>query len=648
MQLFEDLPLPPGLWLVKWIDRFQLGHDSEAPKVGVALQKLTAQSVDEVTRLPNTAIAELLGSRPRTSEAGEIEQPIITNRVIQAGYLPILSVGEVIEGGSQVTRLPPQTREVRLTHDTALADVRVGSPLAPPPDWSASAPFRVLNRFEYQLGGIPGIQESRCLVFRFNGTEYILPKMVIFRAFYGFSSKMINALCSGPWPEKVKEVISFAPYKSGLFTGVDEDSGAWNIVLQTGVPLSHAAALALLWFDPYGRKQAESLYTDSLRQNDGRRGADGRSWHAGANIPHRLDLGPFKMRVQGFGLRPFRPSQRGSSVERFLITAITASTWTLPDQEVRVATHNSNAQGEQQYPAPEDRTYWRGKRPVEGDPDAEGTSTSDPSAQDSVNIFSATTFEYLNEPRVAPQRKKTNQVFPPSPPASADPPSMLVSAGEPTYAKVPTSPADVQERIRARSKQFEFLIQALDELVSDGQIDSFEACAPTDRALLITRNGLPCWSLLSPKDLRTGKVPSSGWEVIHRDEPSEPDRQEEARTQTRYARCALILEIHRASQSIVLIEIEPRPTESAYCIAAFEKSQHLLPWLVSLVLDAIREHEGRLRSLDLDSVFAPITSNPVAVLKHPYKHEETTQKKLGPIIGLRADLLGNALLRLLR
>jgi len=648
MQLFEDLPLPPGLWLIKWIDRFQLGHDSEAPKVNVALQKLTAQSTDELAQLSNTTIAELLGSRPRTSDGGEVEQPVTTNRVIQAGYLPILSVGEVIEGGSQVSRLPPQTREVRLTHNTALADLRVDAPLPPPADWSASAPFRVLNRFEYQLGGIPGIQESRCLVFRFNGTEYILPKMVIFRAFYGFSSKVINALCSGPWPEKVREVISFAHYQSGLFTGVDEASGAWNIVLQTGVPPSHAAALALLWFDPYGRKQAESLYTDSLRQNDGRRGADGRSWHAGANIPHRLDLGPFKMRVQGFGLRAFRPSQRGSLIERFLITAITASTWTLPDQEVCFATHNSNAQGEQQHPAPEGRTYWRGKRPVEGDPNAVGTSTSDPSAQDSVNIFSATTFEYLNEPQVTAQRKKTNQTFPPSPPTPTDAPSLLVSAGEPTYAKAPASPTDVQERIRARSKQFEFLIEALDELAKDGRIDSFEACAPTDRALLITRNGLPCWSLLSPKNLRTGNVPFTGWEVIHRDETPEPDRQEEARTQTRYARCALILEIHRASQSIVLIEIEPRPTENAYCMVAFEKSQPLLPWLVSLVLDAIREHEGRLRSLDLNSLFAPITSNSVAVLKHPYKHEKAITKKWGPIIGLRADLLGNALLRLLR
>lgn len=646
MQLFEDLPLPPGLWLVKWIDRFQLGHDSEAPKVSVALQKLPTESVDALAHLSSTSIAEILGSRPRTPGAQEVDQPIITNRVIQAGYLPLLSIAEVIEGGSQVARLPTESREIRLLPSTVLADLRVGESLPPPAEWSASAPFRVLNRFEYQLGGIPGIQDSRCLVFHFDGTEYILPKMVIFRAFYGFSSKLINALCSGPWPEKVREVISFAHYKSGLFTGIDQETGAWNIVLQAGVPESHAAPLALLWFDPYGRKQAESLYTDSLRQNDGRRGADGRSWHAGANIPHRLDLGPFKMRVQGFSLRPFQPWRR-SSGERFLITTITGSTWTLPDQEVCPALHRSNEQSDVQHPAPEGKTYWRGKQPVEGDPNAVGTSTSDPSAEDSVNVFSTMTFEYLNQPKIKPQKKQSSQKFAPSPPGPVDPPSMLVSAGEPTYAKVPASPAEIQERIRARSQQFEFLIRALDTLVSDGQIDSFEACAPTDPSLLVMRNGLPCWSFLSSSDRRIGNVPSSGWEIIHCDEDQESDQQQGRRKRTQYARCALILEIRRADKSIVLIEIEPRLTGSAYCMIAFEKSQSLLPWLVSSVLDAIREHEGRLRNLDLKSIFAPITSNPVAVLKHSYEHEATEDKTLGPVVGLREDLLGDTLLRLL-
>ncbi|MFH0134024.1 hypothetical protein ACGLHS_27710 [Variovorax sp. VaC1] len=471
MQLFADDPLPPGLWLVKWIDRFQLGHDSESP----------------LALLNDDNVKELLGTRPRSPYASDPapaqEPPMFVGRVIQAAYLPLLYVGDVIEGAGRVSRLPRKSRTVTLTGSTTIADQRIGAEIDAPPDWTVPTPFRVLNRFEYQLiGGIAGVQESRCLVFRHKKTEYILPKIVIFRAFYGLSSKMINALCSDAWIRSAKELISFNNYESGIFTGVDAATGTWNIVLQPGVPLHLAAPLALLWFDPHGRMQADSLYTDSLIQNNGKRGSEGRSWFASANIPHRSEPNPFKMIFQGFELRARKPSQP-QEFERFLVTAITGSSWSLPDQVIMRESHTSNAIGEVQHPAEGNRPYRPGKPPVEGDPEALATSTSDPDADESINVFSLDSFAFLNEPKIDKQKKESSQKFGKPAPQTPSGAASLVSAGSPTYAGVAPAPADALERMRARSQQFEYLVHALEKLQGQGAIQGFpHVSSPACRA----------------------------------------------------------------------------------------------------------------------------------------------------------------------
>jgi hypothetical protein len=642
MQLFEDRPLPPGLWLVKWIDRFQLGHDSDAPKVTVALQKLPFETAAALSRLSKQEIAEILGTKPRVAGADELPAPTFAGRSMQAGYLPILDIGDVVSPDGPVGRLPRIARTVTLDRRTYKDDLFVRSTLRPPPDWSVSVPFRVLNRFEYQLAGIQGVHDSRCLMFRHGRTEYIVPKTTIFRAFYGFSSKAINAFCSGPWPETAKELISFKQYKSGIFTGIDPASGAWHIVLESGVPSQHAHRLALLWFDLYARKQAESLYTDSLIQNRGRRGQN-LSWFASANIPHTLDAEPFTMAVQGFSLRPFRPSRSDETMERFLVTAITGSSWPPADQEIRWELHNSNAKSGDQPAGTSDRPYRPGKPPVEGDQEATGTSTSDPSANDAVNIFFASTFEYLTEPKLVRQRKDSHEAFPPAPPPQVDGASMLVSTGEPTYSEAAAAPADALDRARARSQQFEFLVRALDQLVALGKVDSFEPVGSTDPTFGSTRNGMPCWNLLKNFDRRSGRVPKTGWEVV-RDGESE-QASDNGAFHSRHARCVLILRIQLGDKSALLLEIEPRPTDtSAYCMMVFEQDQAVQPWLVAPVLDFIRETEGRLRGNDLKSAFASLTSNPVTLLKHWYERERDEETGQERVTGLRTDILEKDLL----
>ncbi len=602
-----------------------------------ALQKLPFADIENAETLSIDDIAEMLGSKPRTATT-----PEIMCKSLLAGYIPLVSVGDVFEGSHRVGRLPQASRRVTLDGNSDIADLRIGSLIDAPPDWSATA-FRVLNRFEYQLGGIQGVEESRCLVFRQGRTEYILPKLAIFRAFYCLSSKLINALCSGPWPHRASELISFKNYESGITTGLCPVSGSWKIVVQDRDLLPIAHVLALLWFDDHARKQAESLYTDSRLQNAALRGADGRSWYASANIPHRLEPLPFLLGLQGFSLRPFRPSRGHENRERFLITSITGSSWSLPDQLIEFEVDGSNAQGEERHPSEGDQPFRRGRASVEGDPNAVGTSVSDPNPNDPTNVFVGNSFEYFNEPKLQRQQKKSSKSYSTASQPYNDGAASLVSGGTPGSAGASPAPADALQRIRARSLQFEFLFRALQELRSTATITSFEPVTTTDSGLGIVRNGFGCWSLLRAKHRRERSLPKRGWEVVHERAAGQPNAAELGLS-SRHARCVLILRVHLHFRQIILLEIEPRPQESAYCMVAFEQDHALSPWSVAPALDAIREHEGRFKEADLASAFATVTSNKVVAIRHYYTYKTTDGTKQETATGIRADILERSLL----
>lgn len=647
MLLFEDQPpLPAGLWLVKWIDRFRLGHDAESPKVDFALQKLPFADISAADSLSSQEVAELLGTKPRAAGTPEVASLEILLKPLLAAYIPSINVGDIFEGSKLVGRLPQMYRRVVLDGHSAVADLRIGTVIDAPSDWTAPN-FRVLNRFEYQLGGIPGVEQSRCLVFRQNGTEYILPKLAIFRAFYCLSSSLINALCSGPWSQTAKEVISFKRYESGIATTRSEESGSWKIVLQDGTLSPMVHALALLWFDEHGRKQAESLHTDSLSQTSVQRGGDGR-WYASANIPHRFEPLPFHMGLQGFSLRPFRPSRRKDTFERFLVTAITGSSWSMPDQMVEFELDGSNAQGEEQHPSEDERPYGQGKSSVEGDPGAIGTSISDPNPKDATNIFMGNSFEYFDEPKVQRQIKQSSKTYPPSSQAQGDGEASLVSGGAGGTTGASPAPANTVQRVRASSQQFDFLVRALEELKGAGVVSAFDTISTTEAGLWIDRNGLVCWSLLRARHRKNGLIPKRGWEVVHEREAGQSTAGMESQPASRHARCLLVLHVQLHSRNIVLLEIEPRAQESAYCLIAFEQDSALLPSSVAPVLDAIREHEGRLRDANLAYAFATMTSNKVVIIRHCYTYSDHEDKTLKVATGLRSDILGKSLLAVLQ
>lgn len=637
MQFFKELP--PGLWLIKWIDRFYLGRgEAESPFVHVALQRLLFDDLPLVTRLSQDDTAYLLGKRPGPA----LQDPTVfrTERVL-AGYLPLLRVGDIARDGSIVGRLPCVRDTITLNNSAEVKSLSVSDKLPQPESWSAGV-YRLLNRFDYHLDGIPDIYKAGCLVVRKNKIDFIIPKMVIFQTFYGFHTRMVNALCGGPWGLTAKKVISFDDYESGISTGIDDGTGAWRIVLETGIRSDLAPAIALLWFDPFARAATDALYTDALSQNSGVSSGDNRSWFTNANIPHQIDSRPFRMDVMGFPLRPFIPSAPDDAPKKFLVHSIVRSSWSLPDQLILWELANSNAKGAEQTQTTE-RKPFGGKRPVEADPNAVATSDEDPNAGSAVNLAYGGTFEFIEKPKASKQAKTTSKSYPESSTVTTEDPDTVISSGNPVHGEGRPSKGEAEQRVRKPSKLFLHLVAALEALVRQGMVESFEAVAPPgDAGLLIVRNGIPCWSLLHLRDRMYNKTPKTGWEVIH-----DSHIVNGVDVPKRYARCLLIMRVILQSRSMILMEIEPRPGESSFCIYAFEQDQELVSWYVEQVISDIRAQMGRLSDSSLAKVFELLTVNPVRALKHAYEYPKGVPKEEAEPIGIRANLLGAAIERAL-
>jgi hypothetical protein len=664
MLLFEGLP--PGLWVIKWIDRFHFQHhDSESAAVDVALQLLPFEEPRNVNRLKAAQVAEVLANRHPRSRGLEKEATATIRRILLAGFLPLVRTGDVYEMGRRVARLPADKYEVILTNRTAFSEHKFGERIdlekaaacglpRLPPEWPPGAPYKVLNHFEYPAAEeMKWAKDSRCLLFQYGDVEYILPRMVIFQAFYSGDSRLINALCNGHWAERAKEVISFSKYKSGIETVIDSETGDWKIVLAPGLDKSLAPILALLWFDEYARAQTNSLHTDSMLQNGRAGGPEGRGWFASANIPHRFEPEPFRMKVEGYCLRKSLMAQ-DKGVDRVLITSILASSWSLPDQAVQWEWHNSSEQGEESGLDGGDKGYRGGKPAVEGDPNATGSPNSDPNADRPTNVVQNTSFEYLRPPTLTKQVKRSSQTFPPGSPTKPErDPAADVSAGNPTFGDRVPAPSSIQTPIRAGSQQFDFLVKALGELKAASLIESYEPVAPEQSSgLAMTRNGLPCWSLLKPvsaeKRNKERRIPKRGWEIVRDDITATPG---EKRSKFRHARCVLMLRIRVRSRAIILLEIEPRPNASAFCMFTFEDSgTQLGEGHVSMVLKAIRDHEGVFTNDTLQRAFAPLASSAVKALRHAYTYsvqKADNGKEVDTVSGLRADILLKGLLGVL-
>lgn len=641
---------------MKRIDHFHFAHNnSESSLVDVDLQRMPFQDVKHLHTLHPDYVAEILGRPPANSvRAVQPPQPFIRRQIL-AGYLGLIKVGDLVEAGRRIAKLPTQRAKITVSSSNPPIDITLEDrrrELNRPKDWNSKYPYHALNKFEYLLptefdervtNPNLSISNTRCLIIQYGKVEYVLPKIVIFQSYYCLSSKFINALCNKPWKKAAEDVISFDKYESGIGTRIDEETGAWNLVLRTGVDFEFGRILALFLFDPFANACITSLYSQSVIDNQARNSSHGRGWLASANIPHQVSDFPLTLVVEGYFLRKFRPSFNEADIRRFLITSIVGSSWPLQNQIIRIELHNSNLRGETQTADPMDRPYRSGKAPVEGSDDAIATSDEDPNAASAINEFRRTQFTYIDAPPLQRQVKNSSKIYASADAVRSDGASLEVSAGTPLHGSDRPAKAEVIKSERDPSEQFSFLVRFLERLCKYRVIDSYACCGPDDPNYLVERNGLACWTLVSSRFIKSKKLPRTGWEIVKM--PKHGSAIVGKPSYTRHARSVLIISIRISGTTIVLFEVEPRPSEtSAYKLVAFQLQRPLdTAWVVP-VLDGIRKCEGIFDEKEIGHVFSSLTSDIPSTRKHSYRTvlDESTNKRV--VCDLNDNALGHWLL----
>lgn len=608
--LEEDQRLPEGLWLVKWIDCFTMTRGfMHSPRVHLVFQKLRSDDPMEIERLSQDVISyEVLGRYPNQPVDDKPEWEV---RKVLAGLLPLLTIGDVFQGTQVVTRLRARVRTIEMDRDTPSVRASVMAEREAPSDWTGS--YRVLNKFEFELGKQREVTGAKCLTISARDGDYVIPATVIFKTFYGFHTAVANAFCNGPWQTHHRDVISTSNFESGLRTSIDEATGDWHIVVETGLTRAHAVRLAVLLFDPHGYACACEINEDARRQNQFRRADDERFWFANARIPYTCENQPFLMRVSGFPLRPLRV-QPGTRT-RFLVTSIDEHTWPHVQQVIHSEMATSNARSNNPKKEKEPRPYWGSKPPpVPADPKAQADHHHDPDQKSAINQAFEGSFRFMNEPDHRMQLKESHKQYPPAPPRPKEGPSSVVSAGIETSGDGNPAPLTGDSRERCPSQQLQFLLTALDTLLDNELIDSYTPLAPpVDSRLRAMRNGIPCWSFLSEGEVRKRGTNTRGWEFIN--EEVKTERMGSYRSA--YPRCLLIVRVLLRGQEIVLFEVEPRRSDNGYCTYIMAPTVGYNWMDLESIVERVRRRAGRVNKDDLQQVFERVSSKPTA-RKHAY------------------------------
>lgn len=609
--LDESQELPDGLWLVKWIDCVSRGRDSLGLlRIQLVLQKLKQGDIAAINRLSTSETSLLIGRRPDqpSSDVPMWAQP----RGVLLGALPLIKIGDIVRGRRIEGAL--RQRELNLSIDTK-SEVRalgIFDEYAAPKDWRGT--YRALNRFEYELGVSPEVSGSRCVIIKNSNVEYVIPDTVILRTFYAFHSKLANAIYSGPWDQSYSQVISTLNYASGIGTYVNNQTGAWNIVVQSGLNHDHAIRLAALYFDSYARRCTSAIHTSSTQQNHERRSDGDRRWFVRAKIPYRWDVQPLKIRVKALALRPHRFSE--PELLRYLVTSIDATSWPFADQLIFTELANSNALSKDGNPKKVDEFYF-GRKPksVLADLDAELDHHSEAYKYAADNIVEADDFKFLNKPLHDIQRKSSHKEYLGSSKPPEEEASLRLSAGSTAPGSHKPAPLIAESRDRRLSPQLQLLLNTLDLLVDKNEIEGFEVIGPPEASYLLQlRNGLSCWSFPSEdqiRSIRSGRA-ASGWEFIF-ESPSI-----EGGARRAIPRCLLVVLIKLNGCNLMIFEVEPRASETAYRFYVIKVTETIELGFIESALITLRAFNGRLNEHGMTEAFRGLTKLRASAYNHSY------------------------------
>lgn len=561
-------------------------------------------------------------------------------RMFAGQVLPQLRKGDLIEGGKRVGHLPQRTTKLQLNAQLVSKALAVGAEWDAPPGWTAQ--YAVLNRFDYQLSGaMPDILRSaQCFVIQQGDDEYILPAPVVLQTFYCFETRLANAILRAPWKDSASEVISFSSYDSGICTREDPESGDWYIVMRLGFTKEHAAPLALLWFDPFARAQANAIRSNASRVNHGNpSGAKSNAWFIAAQIPYDLSTNSIELSVRCLPLRPWRTNGVPAK-NRYLITSINGYSWPLVDQQVWWELHNSSETSDRPQESPDPSPFGGGNGEVSGaggggrgggsggkPPDKGGdgkpsTSDEEPDARSSDYVVEAVPIMMLTDAHLQRQRKSSHKVYQRKRPRSRREPKDKISGGTGTHNPNAPGQLEADSHKMPMANEFNLLVQALDRLRDGGAISSYTWWSPTEDVFREMRQERPCWHFIREDRLAAGLPRYPCWEVIRGS-----DEVAGRSASQRRRRALLVIKVVVEGTTLVLLEIERRSPADTYRLFCVEPTRYDDDDMLRTIM-RLAVVNGRPKLNELADTFEPLGPRRVVRIQHAYEGGKDAPKRL--------------------
>jgi hypothetical protein len=605
---FVEFP-KDGYWVVQWIDGYQqnLGEENST-LVDVTLRRLNIRTEDEVFSRRTNAAGILAGLSSQQRAAG-VAGPEFQTIPTSVGSLPLLCNGAVFRGQSCIGKVP--TRRYRLIFPNAeesdgcwarrIDHVESQGPLNP-----GGTHKTALNQFQYALP--PSARPSRVLIFYADGVEYVIPRQVIFQAFYAVHTKIANAFCNGFWKDTAAQVIEFKQLENGLVTREVPDLKEWHIVLKTLVEDDYAPLLALLWFEPHARACAESIHSQRLvdiKEAESKNTAprDGGKWHCSARLPFKQGY-DLNLLVEGYELKPwpYNNTPRKVLVTRILKANAPAYAWFIRNER-----ENSGLEGENHNPAGRAPHGPRGGAKVgNGLVTPPVTTAQDPDKRSMVHNSNFEQFDWSTEWRMEKLTKASSVSGTRSfaqPPAPKD----LSSTGNPGGGEKAADQHNARVPVLDVSDRFSDILDALEQARTTVQHSVF---LPRNDAAKELRSSCSCWNFLNPQERGdTRRRPRYGWRVLTRN--------------PRRFRAALVVSIEYQEQHGLLFDIECRSSGGGFCwvvLVGAPKSESF----VFATLSMIAQAEGR----NLDEALAEYAKERGCRL-HKYMHQTKIEKTNG-------------------
>ena len=247
---FADFPTGGGLWWIRWFDYGGDGGGvTRTSKLRVVFSRLEGHPSEDALPVLD---ARLAASRMPQATAH-----------VQAGWLPVLSIGLVARDGRVVGQLGATVERFAFSAKTHRADIE---PLTAPADQLPSrtpgrrtrAPAEAveplaLSRLAYPLreverGHLLSIRDRR------GDAHLVLPCPEVFRVAYAPHRILALALLGGPWEATARGVLDRDATDAVVGDGATDPH--WLVAPAEGLGAMHVTVAANLWLNPAGRQAA--------------------------------------------------------------------------------------------------------------------------------------------------------------------------------------------------------------------------------------------------------------------------------------------------------------------------------------------------------------------------------------------------------